>query len=73
MVARRPDGSPPIPIRSIRVHDEVWNRAKQRAAENNETMSAAMVRFLECYANGGDASCEQVVVPKAPVGAGQDQ
>jgi hypothetical protein len=63
MSARQPDGSPPIPTRSIRVPDRTWNPAKERAVAEHETMTAALIRFLECYGSGGDVSCRTHVVP----------
>lgn len=49
MASRRPNGSSPIPIRSIRVQDEIWDPAKERADGEGETMSAVINRLLDGY------------------------
>jgi hypothetical protein len=48
-MARRPDGAPPRPARSIRISDELWNAARQRAAERGETFAYAIITFLQEY------------------------
>ena len=40
---------PPIPIRTVRVPDDVWQAAQERAAEKGETVSAVIVRALKRY------------------------
>lgn len=40
---------PENPARAIRVEDPLWNAAKKRAAERNETVSEAVRRFLVRY------------------------
>lgn len=40
---------PPTPIRTVRVPDDVWQAAQDRAAENGETVSAVIVRALKRY------------------------
>ncbi len=35
--------------RSIKVSDELWDRAKERAAEKGETVSEVLRRALERY------------------------
>lgn len=37
------------PIRSIRVPDETWQAAKDAAAQRGETVTDAVVRFLNRY------------------------
>lgn len=37
------------PARTIRVPDELWDRAKKRADERDETVSEAVRKFLERY------------------------
>lgn len=37
------------PARAIRVPDELWHRAQDRAAEKGETVSEAVRKFLERY------------------------
>jgi hypothetical protein len=37
------------PPRSIRVPDELWNAAKARADERDETLTAVVIRALERY------------------------
>ena len=41
----RPDN----PARSVRVRDELWNAAKERAAEREETVTDVLIRALERY------------------------
>lgn len=36
--------------RVVRVPDDLWERAKRRADERNETVSEAVRKFLERYA-----------------------
>ena len=46
-------GRPPTgrtPKRNIRVPDEIWQAALDRAAENGETVTAVVVRALKRYA-----------------------
>jgi len=40
---------PPTPIRTVRVPDDVWQAAQERAAEKGETVSAVIVRALKRY------------------------
>lgn len=44
--APRPDNR----AHTIRVSDELWKRARERAGEKGETVSEAVRRFLERYA-----------------------
>lgn len=37
------------PIRTVRVPDDVWQAAQERAAEKGETVSAVIVRALKRY------------------------
>lgn len=37
------------PARTIRVPDDLWNRARERADERGETVSEAVRRFLVRY------------------------
>lgn len=39
----------PMKSRVIRVPDDLWNRARERADERGETVSEAVRRFLERY------------------------
>ena len=39
----------PTPIRTVRVPDDVWQAAQERAAEKGETVSAVIVRALKRY------------------------
>lgn len=48
---RSPNGTR-IPPRSIRVPDDTWNAAKEEADRRGETVTAAILRFLEKYAKG---------------------
>ncbi len=49
---RRPAGSDNNPVRSVRVSDELWERAKRRAAYDGVTMSHVLLMIVEGYANG---------------------
>ena len=40
----------PMRSRVVRVPDDLWERAKRRADERNETVSEAVRKFLERYA-----------------------
>jgi hypothetical protein len=40
---------PKTPIHSLRVPDELWDKAKARAKERDETLSDAIRKFLERY------------------------
>jgi hypothetical protein len=37
------------PLRNVRVADELWDAAKERAAENGETLTEVIVRALRRY------------------------
>ena len=37
------------PARSVRVPEDVWQRAKEEAERRDETVSDAVVRFLRRY------------------------
>jgi len=39
----------PTPIRTVRVPDDVWQAAQERAAAKGETVSAVIVRALKRY------------------------
>ena len=39
----------PTPIRTVRVPDDVWQAAQDRAAEKGESVSAVIVRALRRY------------------------
>lgn len=52
MQGRRPNGSPPIPQRSLRSPDDVWESAKAEAERRGETLTAAINDFLIEYAQG---------------------
>lgn len=46
-MTKRGDGT--TPLHSFRVSDELWERAKAKAAERGEPLSGALVKFLERY------------------------
>lgn len=50
---RRPNGLPPIPMRSVRVPDELWEQTKDVANQNGETVSHVIVRALQDYVAAG--------------------
>lgn len=39
----------PIPLRSVRVPDDVWQAAQAEAAKRGESVSAVIVRALRRY------------------------
>ena len=43
---------PKTPIRSVRIPDEEWRAAQERAAERGETVTDVIRRALERYARG---------------------
>ena len=45
-----PGGQGRIPMRTVRVPDDEWQAAKERAAERGETVSDAIRRALRRYA-----------------------
>lgn len=49
---------PRTPQRAVRVHDDVWFAAQERAAEEGTSVSAVVVRALERYG--------KVKTPKEP-------
>jgi len=49
---RRPNGSGEFPVRSVRVSDEVWEKAKRRATFEGVTMSRVLAVVVEGYADG---------------------
>jgi hypothetical protein len=46
-------GSPEVPVRSVRVDDELWEKAKRRATFEGVTMSQVLWEFTKGYADGG--------------------
>ena len=42
----------PMKSRVVRVSDQLWSAAKQRAEERGETVSEAVRKFLERYSKG---------------------
>jgi predicted HicB family RNase H-like nuclease len=40
---------PATPTRSIRVPDELWEAAKRKAADNDESVTAVIIRALTRY------------------------
>jgi hypothetical protein len=49
---RRPNGTPPNPVRSVRVSDEAWSAAQVRAAYEGRTMSEIVALLVSGYAQG---------------------
>jgi hypothetical protein len=49
---RRPNGSDPVPVYSVRVPRVAWEKAKRRAAYEGITVSAAAALFVEGYGEG---------------------
>lgn len=54
MADRRPNGSPPLPIRKLtfRMSEDPWQAVKDRAAERGETLSSVAKFLLTEYATG---------------------
>lgn len=44
---------PKTPLRSVRIRDELWVPAQEKAAENNETVTDVIRRALEEYVRKG--------------------
>ena len=66
MASRKPNKQLYSPPRSIRVSDEIWEKAKRRAKYENTTPSYVVNVFLEGYANGLiNLPQTQVVYPTA--------
>lgn len=66
---KRPKGYR-APVRSIRVDDELWERARLRAAHENVTMSKVVYSLVEGYAKGMiDLPRVQIVYSQRPVAA----
>lgn len=40
------------PLRNVRIDDDLWNAAKERAAENDETVAQVIRRALREYVKG---------------------
>lgn len=48
---RRPNGSPPIPMHTCRVPDDIWDAARDAATGRELTMNALINRLLHAYAH----------------------
>jgi len=49
---RRPNGTEPDPVRSVRVGNESWSAAQMRAAYEGRTMSEVVSLLVAGYARG---------------------
>lgn len=49
---RSPNGTPESPVRTFRVADEIWDRAKARAQQDGSTMSSILLAFVDGYGLG---------------------
>lgn len=49
---RRPNGSPSVPVRSVRVSDSAWEAARRRAAYEEVTISYVVATIIEGYGKG---------------------
>ena len=66
---RRSAGSPGIPVRSVRIENDIWEQASKRATDEGYTMSAVMSTFVDLYAkNLLDMPTMQTVVTPPRVG-----
>lgn len=60
--------APRTPTRAIRVHDDVWKAAQERAKAEGTTVTAEVVRFLERY-----SKTQTPNEPRAPWGSLKQQ
>jgi len=66
---RRPNGTPPDPVRSVRVGDAQWSRAQTRAAYEGLTMSEVVSLLVGGYGAGRvDLPQFQLVYPSTSAG-----
>lgn len=49
---RRPNGTEPDPVRSVRVGNDSWSAAQMRAAYEGRTMSEVVALLVAGYAKG---------------------
>lgn len=49
---RRPNGSKEMPVRSVRVPEEAWEKARRRANYEGLTMSNVIAQIVDGYAAG---------------------
>ena len=49
LAARRPNGTPRHPARSIRVPDELWQAVKGKAADDGITVTTALTKMMIAY------------------------
>jgi|NGEPerStandDraft_6_1074524.scaffolds.fasta_scaffold169658_2 antitoxin component of RelBE/YafQ-DinJ toxin-antitoxin module len=49
---RRPNGSEAYPVRSVRISDGVWAKAKARSEREGVTVSRVASLLIEGYADG---------------------
>lgn len=59
---RRPNGSAHMPARSVRVADDVWEKAKARARAEGVTVSRVAALLIEGYAAGVLATPKLTVI-----------
>jgi NRPS condensation-like uncharacterized protein len=45
-----------VPIRTVRVPDDIWKAAKTRASEQGETVTDVLIRALRTYNTGKESS-----------------
>lgn len=54
------------PVRTARISDDVWTKAKKRATKDNLNMSNVMSRLVEAYSRGMvDVPKVKLVYPEA--------
>lgn len=51
MKRRRPNGAPESPVRSVRIDNVLWDKARSRAEEEGVTMSEVLAAFTRGYAD----------------------
>lgn len=61
----KPRGGKYAPTHSVRVEDEIWEAASERAAREGYTMSNVLHMFIEGYATGKIAAPRVQLVYKA--------
>lgn len=54
------------PVRSVRVDDQMWTKARKRAKKDGMTMSEVISRFVEGYATGNVDAPRMQMVYSAP-------
>jgi len=70
---RRANGSRRLPVRSLRIEDALWERARKRATLENVTMSQVLLAFVQGYAAGAISLPRMQPIYTQPVQQGQEE